>query len=1248
VSRMTQGYVPRRSIIDRLIDHFDLDPYEWLALAGYTDVDVQTDLVREVAEKGADSALERVWGPAPLDELFQRGGRAARAHDAGKAYTALQDAVRSISVVDNIEQKLAGALRRSLEEARAADFCVGYLHLRGWRKVDDLVDRFDGRVGRQARVLVGMIPAPEEELRDALRLLPPAPVDNRQARQRETQLVESLRRQLTFGLPDNATAAGLRRMAGQIRASKLRVRLFLRHALHAKLYLTYAQEGDGPQEGFVGSSNLTAPGLADQGELNLAVRDEEVAEKLRRWFEARWNDDFSRDISDQLAELIERSWAGPEPLSPYLVYLKIAYHLAFDALEAPREYRLPPEFERIVLPFQKEAILRLRRMLRTNPAFPQRNQIALIGDVVGMGKTLTATAVAKMFQDEEGGRVIACCPPKLAGMWRQYLQEYEIAGEVVPYSRTSELREQKGRCRLLVLDESHNLRNRETQMWANIRDFVQDQDAKVLLLSATPYNKHYEDLANQLRLALDDRTDLGLRPESYFRTHSEDQFRSRFQAGPQTLVAFEQSSDADDWRELLRHFMVRRTRGFIIHRYATYDEQRSRYFLTLSDGTRSYFPRRVPITLKFPIREGDDADQYARLFNARVVDVIGRLRLPRYGVGAYIEERAYAEAPKGERELLDNLSRAGQRLLGYCRTNLFKRLESSGSSFLLSLKRHALRNLVYVHALDQGLDLPIGTQDSVALDSADLDTATSDADPEEPAQLEATDLLVEEPPAEQLVPPEGDEATGELRRQAAAVYQLYESGRRAKRRQFSWISSRFFGPRLREDLLADAESLLRIAGEAGSWEPERDAKLNALYCLLAGPEAGSKVLVFSQFADTANYLASELAARGLDHVEAVTASSPRPVDQVRRFSPDSNGYSLQRGDAPIRVLVATEVLSEGQNCQDASVVVNYDLPWAIIRLIQRAGRVDRIGQDNAEIRIYSCLPAEGIDNLISLRRRLLGRLRQNHEVIGTDEQFFEEEAERENPLFKIYTEEDGTYDDPDDTEDVDISSLALGIWEDALKEDSSLEERVKSLPDQVHATREQEAGQGALVYFKTAGGFDSLLKVNREGELVTQSLAGVLGEAACAPDAPLMPTHPEHHALVRAGIEAALREHVVDDGILGSPRSVRRRVYERLAGYRADLRAQRSLFAEWEWEALEKVIDDLYRHPLTQRARDVLSRRLREGISDSALAELAIGLRDDDRLSFIAADPADQEPRLICSIGLFPAGERGIIMDREK
>src|SRR5205823_5827473 len=213
-------------------------------------------------------------------------------------------------------------------------------------------------------------------------------------------------------------------------------------------------------------------------------------------------------------------------------------------------------------------------------------------------------------------------------------------------------------------------------------------------------------------------------------------------------------------------------------------------------------------------------------------------------------------------------------------------------------------------------------------------------------------------------------------------------------------------------------SILQLAGE---WQPEKDHKLAELHKLLVKKHPGQKVLIFSQFADTVLYLTEQLRARGLKQFSEVTGDTEDPATFARRFSPESNKARDKVSAAEeLRVLVATDVLSEGQNLQDAAIVVNFDLPWAIIRLIQRAGRVDRIGQKAEEILCYSFLPAEGVERLIRLRSRVRQRLQENAEVVGTDETFFEDEK-LDTVIRDLFTEKSGILDDPEDNE-VDLAS----------------------------------------------------------------------------------------------------------------------------------------------------------------------------------------------------------------------------------
>jgi len=1120
-------------------------------------------------------------------------------------------------VFDNIDQPLLPALQGALRLSDRADFCVGYFNLRGWKELDSHIQHWSETDGA-CRLLVGMQKPPQDQLRELLSLMSrDQGMDNQSAIRLKKQLAEEFRRQLTFGAPNNEDEAGLRRLARRLKEKRVIAKLFLRHPLHAKLYLLFRSDPINPIVGYLGSSNLTMAGLAGQGELNVDVLDHDATQKLARWFENRWNDRFCIDISKELVQIIEESWAREELVPPYHIYIKMAYHLAEEARAGLSEFRIPREFQEHLLEFQEAAV-------RIAAHHVNKRHGVLIGDVVGLGKTLMATALARIFEDDYGMRSLIICPKNLVPMWEDYRQQYGLRGKVLSISRAIRDLPDERRYQLVVIDESHNLRNREGFAYRAVQEYIKENDSRVVLLTATPYNKTYLDLSNQLRLFVEEDLDIGIRPEQYLRGMSETEFLRRHQCSPRTLAAFENSEHPDDWRDLMRLYLIRRTRSFIQENYAKTDDSGQRRYLEFPDGRRSYFPNRTPRTIRFQVDDENPDDQYTRLYSDQVVDAINDLALPRYGLGNYIAPNPDNPPTPAEQRQLQDLSRAGKRLMGFCRTNLFKRLESSGMAFFQSVERHVLRNFIFLHAIENNVSLPIGSQDAEMLDTRFFD---EDRD-------EATEDLFEDEDSnnEKAGQNESLRTEADFRQRAAEIYALYE---RKYTRRFKWLRPNLFIKALSRDLHADAQRLVGILEINGDWNPGRDAKLAALVELLTEKHPSDKILVFTQFADTVHYLETQLRLRGIKRLSGVCGDTPNPTALAWRFSPVSNKKQDRvRSDEELRVLVATDVLSEGQNLQDCAVVVNYDLPWAIIRLIQRAGRVDRIGQSAEEILCYSFFTAEGVERIIRLRDRVRNRLRENQEVVGSDEAFFEDQS-GEELVRDLFTERSGILDGDDDA-DVDLASQAYQIWKNAIDQDPNLRRRIEALPDLVYATRPHvvlpDRPEGVLVYMRTAEGNDALAYVDPNGKSITESQIEILRAAACEPGTPALPRRNTHHELVRAGVEHIVREEKRIGGQLGSPRGARFRAYERLKHFMQEWEGTlfESTFAE-----LNKTLDEIYRYPLRPVAIDTLNRQLKAGINDQQLADLVLLLRAEGRLCIIHEDEEeDGEPRIICSMGL--------------
>lgn len=1128
-------------------------------------------------------------------------------------------------IFDNIDQQLLPALLKTLEQSERADFCVGYFNLRGWGKIDRVIDTWSGEDGRCCRVLVGMQSGPQEELREHLRIASEnGRIDNQKASKLRTQMAREFKEQLEAGVPTNLHEAGLRRLSKQLKAGQVVVKLHLRFKLHAKLYLAYRQDSDNPRTGYVGSSNLTFSGLQGQGELNVDVVDQDSTQKLQEWFDGRWNDQFCIDISAELAQIIDDSWAREMPLPPHHIYLKIAYHLSEEARAGLSEFRIPNDFGNTLFEFQEAAVRIAAHHLNKRGG-------VVIGDVVGLGKTLMATALAKIFEEDNPGWSTAIiCPPNLKNMWQSYVDRYGLRARVISLSTVEkELPDLEARFKLVLIDESHNLRNRDGKRYRAIHEFITTSEARCILLSATPYNKSYVDLSSQLRLFVPEGLDIGIRPEQYIREIGETTFNNRHQAPVRSLSAFEHSVYPDDWRDLMRLYLVRRTRGFIQENYADTDPENGRKYLTYADGTRSYFPTRVPKTVRFEIDEDDPLDAYARLFAPQVVDTINALNLPRYGLGNYSNVTALPKPSADEQKTLKDLSTAGQRLMGFSRTNLFKRLESGGPAFIQSVDRHILRNFIFLHAIENGLRLPIGTQGNELLDPASDD---EDADTVQPRLLgeERDDHGEDEREPSNVISTTGSEEA--YRRRAAEVYASYET---RYVRRFKWLSPAYFDDKLRRDLLHDAHALLGVLATAGTWDPARDAKLNELCDLIQERHPDSKVIVFTQFADTVRYLTRELQVRGVRSLEGVTGGSADPTGAAWRFSPVSNEKKIDPA-SELRVLIATDVLSEGQNLQDCAIVVNYDLPWAIIRLIQRAGRVDRIGQDAEEILCYSFLPADGVEQIINLRGRVKQRLKENAEVVGADESFFEDDDSPQT-IKDLYNEKAGILDGDDDS-DTDLASRAYQIWKNATDGNPRLAKAVEDLPSVVYSTKAHaptpSVPEGVIVYMKTADGNDALALIDEHGNSVTQSQLKILQIAECGPNTPALPRHEQHHHLVEQGVAHLIEEEKNVGGQLGRTTDARRRVYDRLKHYVEEVEGTLWITAD-DLAALKLALQDIYRFPLRDAARETLRRQLRSGISDKDLARIVIELRDDNRLSLNQDKDRNQEAQILCTMGLF-------------
>jgi len=264
--------------------------------------------------------------------------------------------------------------------------------------------------------------------------------------------------------------------------------------------------------------------------------------------------------------------------------------------------------------------------------------------------------------------------------------------------------------------------------------------------------------------------------------------------------------------------------------------------------------------------------------------------------------------------------------------------------------------------------------------------------------------------------------------------------------------------------------------------------------------------------------------------------------------------------------------------------------------------VDRIGQKADRILCYSFLPEDGIEQIINLRGRLRSRIGENAEVVGSDETFFEGDPVN---IHDLYNEKAGILDDDED-EEVDLSSYAFQIWKDATDNNPSLKKIIPELPNVVYSTKQNvdfNDREGVMVYTRTSDNNDILAWMNKKGEIITQSQYEILRAAQCTPDTMPQPKLENHHKLVEKGLEHIKDIESTVGGQLGKKSGARYRVYMRLDRYVKEF--EDTLFAS---ESLKRAIEDIYKYPLREYAKETLNRQLKSGISDSDLVGLVISL----------------------------------------
>lgn len=797
---------------------------------------------------------------------------------------------------------------------------------------------------------------------------------------------------------------------------RLEIKVYKKNFLHAKCYIFGTEEENAV--GIIGSSNFTKKGLCGNLELN-TIEDNNSTVNYRRlsinqhpshrsWFEELWNE--SEDWTAQFSEeVLDLSKHGGTCYSPYEMYIHALYRIYGQELLDEKETKVsaddPQSGKPQLLTFQVQNANSLIKKL-------ERQGVAMLSDSVGLGKTYTAIKVIEYYKSTLNQRVVVIAPAGLVPQWRKAFDDFRMIHIPEIYSlqdtvKIEDVREnlQSIPVGLFVFDESHNLRASGGQRFdVFIKWRQENENAKTLLLTATPINNQLSDLTNQIMLGSGgDIFKLGRfydRSRQKYFTLKERlellQADMRRQIRESGYINYQQIKE--QLTPLLNRFIVRRTRQGIEKEYPEGLQ---------INGNLQKFPQSYPDNLEYEVPNQfksqllSIAAEYPLLtqaynysvnsladleYLAHPLDLLehyeqrekpiqsslevlysGLLALgfPCYRYNMY--RHAYYGRRRGDLELTVDANRELSRqigIYGIFRTIFLKRLESSLHSVSLSVNSYEMKLKDFKLKLEQYSKI-ISVKNLTKLNKA------IDAYNEESSDEDALDFDINsfEEGEEGFITIPADEG----------IFNILQ---------------------LKQDVEKDL-AIISILKSQFSLLINKDHKIKVLADKLDENEE-NKVLIFTYFADTLKYLERELPPllRKKKHIEFALGTKGEIEDYAKRFAPVSKKYILKNGEKEIDFLVATDKLSEGQNLQDCGIIINYDLHWNPVRMIQRNGRINRLGTKHKEIFIYNFRPTEQLESYLQLVQKLQDKINLIRYTIGSDQSVLDEE-----PIPQDFTED---------------------------------------------------------------------------------------------------------------------------------------------------------------------------------------------------------------------------------------------------
>ena len=749
---------------------------------------------------------------------------------------------------------------------------------------------------------------------------------------------------------------GVRTFVEWLKNGKLELRMYADAPIHAKVYIMRKNMEKTPDtygSVITGSSNFSEAGLQNNLEFNVELKDSRDVEFALGKFEKLW--EKSVPITEEYIETVEKKTWLRNDITPYEIYLKTIYEFFKEEINEDKdllaENLFPDGYMR--LQYQLDAVVQARKILESyNGVF--------VSDVVGLGKTYICALLAKSLPK---GRKLIICPPVLVDYWKEVLQEFDVSAEVQSLGKLESILD-KGvdKYKYIFIDEAHRFRNQRTESFSNLHKICFGK--KVVLISATPINNYSSDIENQLYLfqPKHDSTIIGLRDlEVFFKDlHRKE---NKFSKGSQQYVDQLRTNSEEIRDKILRHVMIRRTRGEIMQYYADDLAKQGLSFPKL--GTP------IPIAYVFD----DDTNM---VFN-ETIDVIRNFKYSRYKPLTYLKDT----------KKFASLLAAQHNMGGFMKSILVKRLESSFFAFKNTLGRFQSSYEKFITMYEEG-EVYI----SKKVDVYDL---LDNGDDEKLMKLVEDETIMH-------------------------------------------FKSEEFQEQFIKELKWDLNKLKYLSQ---MWETiTNDPKLNQFKENLQNNKKfkGNKKIIFTESKETVEYLERELESLYGNRVIAYTGASSMILKSAIEDS--FNPKMKEKDNDQYDVLVTTDVLAEGINLHRANALVNYDLPWNPTRIMQRVGRINRVGTEFDEIFVFNFFPTAQSSKHLQLKDRIIEKLQAFHDTLGEDFQYLSDEEQVSSQ--KLFQDLNGDLNDNEESSNPELAYLA--IIRQIRDNDINLFEKIKKLP----------------------------------------------------------------------------------------------------------------------------------------------------------------------------------------------------------